>query len=108
MIRKGRMLCFNDGRLVTLDIGEAKDILPIWTTDEGLSAVTGRIPIPPHGFLAATEVCADDEDRLKYAAGGGGMADLTLNWTRLRVVWETDPGFSEKVERGLARLAGGG
>jgi len=102
-MRKGMMLVWHDKRIVTFKI-EDGGVLPIFETEEMLESVKGQVPIPPHGFLASVEVYADAEGALKYATAGGGVTDLALDWSRLRPIWESDPGFSREWAAGVEQL----
>jgi len=102
-LRNGYLLCWmKDRKLITLDIGREMQILPIFTTQESARAAATRIPIPPNGILLAIEIVVDEQGRFKYAAAGGSFRDLTLDWSRLKPMWDTDMGFEESFARGVS------
>ncbi|MFY9822813.1 MAG: hypothetical protein WAM82_15630 [Thermoanaerobaculia bacterium] len=102
-LRKAYMLGWMaGGRLLTLRTGRDRDFLPLFTSEESVNA--RRLPIPSHGVLIRWEVWADERGGFKLATVGGGLKDLVLDWKRLHVAWDTDPGFEEEFARGVERL----
>lgn len=103
-LRKGFILAWNGRTLITFARADGTSILPVFTSEPSVDAVCGRIPIPPDGVLVRIEVWADAAGSFKHATAGGGLKDLQLDWSRLRAMWDTEPGFQRELDRGLAQL----
>lgn len=102
-LRKGFILVWNGGTLVTFSRADGTSVLPVFTREPSVNAVCGRIPIPPEGILVRMEIWADAAG-FKHATAGGGLKDLQLDWSRLHVIWDTEPGFQRELDRGLAQM----
>lgn len=105
MLRKGYMVFWlNNNQLFTLNTESPKGVLPVFSTQESLAERSGKIPMPSDGILCQLEVWMDEEGKLRHATAGGGLQDMRIDHSRLKVLWDTNPSFDREWTKGLAQL----